>query len=123
LIKNLESIQSAAMLHDLCVGKTGTITKGDMNVAKYQIGDAYQLIHEHDRDTNPEQFNTRLEINHEHRDFIIESLINNTDVRIEMNDKEFKYEPKGSSLEVGLIKFLIDNEIDVPNRFIQRNKF
>lgn len=49
--------------------------------------------------------------------------MNNTDVSIEMNDKEFKYEPKGSPLEVGLIKFLIDNDIDVPNRFIERNKF
>jgi len=35
LIKNLESVQSAAMLHDLCVGKTGTMTKGKMNVVKY----------------------------------------------------------------------------------------
>ena len=35
LIKNLESIQSAAMLHDLCVNKTGTITKGKMGVSKY----------------------------------------------------------------------------------------
>lgn len=33
LVKNLESIQSAAMLHHLCVGKTGTITKGKMSVA------------------------------------------------------------------------------------------
>jgi magnesium-transporting ATPase (P-type) len=40
-----------------------------------------------------------------------------------MNDKEFKYEPKGQAVEVGLVKFLIDNEIDVPNRFIERNKF
>lgn len=53
LIKNLESIQSAAMLHDLCVGKTGTITKGDMNVAKYQIGDAIQSVNEHDHENDP----------------------------------------------------------------------
>lgn len=37
MIKNLESIQSAAMLHDLCIGKTGTITKGSMNVERYQL--------------------------------------------------------------------------------------
>jgi P-type E1-E2 ATPase len=54
LIKNLESIQSAAMLHDLCVGKTGTITKANMNVSKYQIGDAYTLVHEHNRDESLE---------------------------------------------------------------------
>lgn len=38
LIKNLESIQSAAMLHDLCIGKTGTMTKGKMNVSAFQLG-------------------------------------------------------------------------------------
>lgn len=32
LIKNLESVQSCAMLHDLCIGKTGTMTKGKMKV-------------------------------------------------------------------------------------------
>ena len=26
LIKNLESVQTCAMLHDICVGKTGTLT-------------------------------------------------------------------------------------------------
>lgn len=38
LIKNIESIQSAAMLHDLCVGKTGILTTGKLTVRKYQIG-------------------------------------------------------------------------------------
>jgi P-type E1-E2 ATPase len=28
LIKNLEAIQTCATLHDICVGKTGTLTKG-----------------------------------------------------------------------------------------------
>jgi P-type E1-E2 ATPase len=37
LIKNLESVQTCAMLHDICVGKTGCLTKGRMNVAKFQI--------------------------------------------------------------------------------------
>jgi P-type E1-E2 ATPase len=32
LIKNLESVQTCAMLHDICVGKTGTLTKGRMTV-------------------------------------------------------------------------------------------
>jgi len=35
LIKNLESVQSCAMLHDLCISKTGTITKGDLEVHKF----------------------------------------------------------------------------------------
>jgi len=35
LIKNLESVQTCAMLHDICVGKTGTLTEANMSVAKY----------------------------------------------------------------------------------------
>jgi Ca2+-transporting ATPase len=35
LIKNLESIQTCAMLHDICVSKTGTLTKGNLSVAKF----------------------------------------------------------------------------------------
>jgi P-type E1-E2 ATPase len=38
LIKNLESVQTCAMLHDICVGKTGTMTKGRMKVVKFQLG-------------------------------------------------------------------------------------
>lgn len=39
LIKNLESVQTCAMLHDVCVGKTGTLTKGRMNVVKFHFAD------------------------------------------------------------------------------------
>ena len=39
LIKNIDSIQTCAMLHDICIGKTGIITKGIMNVTKYHICD------------------------------------------------------------------------------------
>jgi len=30
LIKNLEAVQTCSMLHDICIGKTGTITYGIM---------------------------------------------------------------------------------------------
>jgi P-type E1-E2 ATPase len=39
LIKNLESVQTCAMLHDVCVGKTGTLTKAKLRVASYQVCD------------------------------------------------------------------------------------
>lgn len=35
LIKNVESVQNCASLHDICVGKTGTLTEGDLHVASY----------------------------------------------------------------------------------------
>lgn len=39
LIKNIESVQTCAMLHDVCVSKTGTITRGVLAVKAYQICD------------------------------------------------------------------------------------
>lgn len=37
LIKNLEGVQNCAMLHNVCVSKSGTITKEQMNVLGYHI--------------------------------------------------------------------------------------
>ena len=108
------------MLHDICVGKTGTLTEANMSVAKYQICDQVQT-YDNDAENDPDYFNTRLEIHEDMKTIIRECIISNTDVRIETNEEEVRYEPKGQALEVGLIQFLIDNEEDVPNMFIQRN--
>lgn len=35
LIKNVEAVQKCAILHDICVAKTGTLTEGDLHVATY----------------------------------------------------------------------------------------
>lgn len=37
LIKNIESVQTCALLHEICVGKTGTLTEGRMKVASMQF--------------------------------------------------------------------------------------
>ena len=47
------------------------------------------------------------------KDLIKEAIVSNTDVRIEANDEEIKYEPKGEAIEVGMIEFLMDNDEDV----------
>lgn len=121
LIKNLESVQTCAMLHDICVGKTGTLTESNMSVAKYQICDQVQT-YDNDAENDPDYFNTRLEVHEDMKTIIRECIISNTDVRIETNEAEVKYEPKGQALEVGLVQFLIENEEDVPTMFIQRNQ-
>ena len=48
--------------------------------------------------------------------------MSNTDVRIEANDEDYTYEPKGQAIEVAMIEFLMDNEEDVQNIFINRNR-
>ena len=90
LIKNVESIQTCAMLHDVCVGKTGSITTSDMKVAKFQISDNHQVI-----ENQINKFSTIGDISADLRTIIVESIISNTDVRIETNDEECMYVPKG----------------------------
>lgn len=51
LIKNLEAVQTCAMIHDLCIGKTGTITRGEVTVEKYQAFEKKDLISHHNTDT------------------------------------------------------------------------
>lgn len=112
------------MLHDICVGKTGTLTKGELSVRKYQIGDQIST-HDNDRiNDNPHNFRYRLQILPEFKQLINECIYSNSDVRIESNDdeKSFMYEPKGQALEVGLVQFLLDNEEDVPQIFNDRNR-
>jgi len=123
LIKNLESVQTCAMLHELLISKTGTLTKGKLDVVKYQLFN--QGTVSNDSDKFPDSFNKELGISNELKDIVKETIISNTDVRIECNDKGSTpfYEPKGQELEVGLIQFLMDNEEDVTNMFINRNRF
>lgn len=63
LIKNIESVQVCALLHEICVGKTGTLTKGEMHVRSYQlIGD--KTVHENKWD-DPKymtHFNRRMKV-------------------------------------------------------------
>jgi len=57
LIKNLESIQTCATLHDICVGKTGTLTKGELHVTKIQLTNNMQVT-ENEREEYPNSFNS-----------------------------------------------------------------
>lgn len=112
LIKNLESIQTCATVHDICVGKTGTLTKGKLSVAKYQLCNYFQT-YDNDRESFPKGFKEHDGIDERLKDLIKEAIVSNTDVRIEANDDLMKYEPKGEVIEVGMIEFLMDNDEDV----------
>lgn len=110
------------MLHDICVGKTGTLTQAKISVKSYQITDLKRSIENNTLDY-PTFFNTELEIQPELKQIIKECVISNTDVRIETDNKECTYIPAGQALEVGLIQFLMDNGEDVQNIFVNRNKY
>lgn len=122
IIKKLESIQTCAMLHDVCVGKTGTLTEAKVQVQSYQIANERRAI-ENDTDNYPTFFNTELEIDDQLRQILKEAIISNTDVRIETDNENCKYKPAGQAIEVGLIQFLMDNGEDIQNIFINRNRY
>ena len=97
LIKNLESVQTCAMLHDICVGKTGTLTTGKMNVTKFQFGNNYHKVHSNDPDSVSSSYfsSKQFDCPDHMKDIITESIFANTDVRIEIDEKEYKYVPMG----------------------------
>ena len=65
-----------------------------MHVAKIQLTNNFQ-VSDNDREVNPDAFNSQHEINNQLKDLVKEAIVSNTDVRIEANDEEYKYEPKG----------------------------
>ena len=86
LIKNLEAIQTCATLHDICVGKTGTLTTGDMRVAKFHFCDNVKSLF----NSKPDSFNEEESIHPQLKDLIKEAIVSNTDVRIENKDDSEK---------------------------------
>ena len=56
------------------------------------------------------------------KDLVRESIIANTDVRIEIDNEEYNYEHRGQAIEVGMIQFLVDNKEDLNQSFIDRNQ-
>ena len=109
LIKNLESLEISGTLIDIMTGKTATLTEGEMRIGSLYIGNSMQ-------DTD------NLELNHELNKIFQQCLILNTDARMEMDDDEHVFVPHGSPVEVGLLKFLIDNEVAVQEELVNRER-
>lgn len=109
LIKNLEALEISGSILDIMTGKTATLTKGEMKVEKLWAG---QSIHYVDS----------LELNIELSLFIQQAIILNTDARMEMNDEEHTYVPKGSGVEIALLNFLISNNFPVQDQLVSRER-
>ena len=109
LIKNTESLEISGTLIDIMTGKTATLTEGDMRVGSLYIGNSMQ-------DTS------NLELNHELNKTFQNCILLNTEARMEMGDDEHKYIPSGSPVEVGLLKFLIENEFPIQDELVNRER-
>lgn len=141
LIKNIESVQVCALLHEICVGKTGTLTKSEMHVKSYQLLND-KTVHENKFD-DPKymaHFNSRMKVvrnmdlsndavakaNDNIKGLIREAILANTDVHLEVDEGQNKetasYVAKGQALEVAMINFLMENGEDVYNLFNSQNQ-
>ena len=78
LIKNLESIQTCATIHDICVSKTGILTKGFLKVTRYHIqGKIHKNIEEN-------SFKSSDKISNYLKELIIETIISNCEICLEI---------------------------------------
>jgi magnesium-transporting ATPase (P-type) len=112
LVRNLNSPEVMGRVDEICTGKTGTLTSGEMKVNQFYSQSL--LIRNTRKNTlfNCELFPEVIEL-------VKESIIYNTDARIEMDDKAF-YVPVGQGTEVGLIKFLQDAEVPVQDMITKK---
>lgn len=102
-------------IHHVCVGKGSTLTTGDMQVAKWVFNRTT---------TNAKNQGFRhYDINeHVKNKLIKQAIVLNNTCRIKMDEDDAKYVVEGSSYEKCMLNFLFDNEYDVPQELISREK-
>ena len=118
LIKNLQAVQTCSMLHDVCIGKTGTLTSGDLTVSKYALGESMKA-EKHDKG-HPSV--TKQGISTDMLDIMLQAIIGNSEARFEPDTETLTYQARGNPIDVAMLKFLWDNNTDVYETIIQREK-
>ncbi len=105
LIKELKVPEVSARIQEILIGKTGTLTTGDLSVTHFYIcGEPRENLRSNTI------YNIRL------KDHILtlleDSIIYNNEARMEINDDSC-YEPVGNNTDVALLKFLQDAGVPV----------
>lgn len=104
LVKQLDAPEKMGEVNEILVGKTSTITTGDMKIGQFLC---------EDKQIKNTRKNTLLhcELSKTTIELIKESILFNCTARIEMDATT--YVPVGNPTEVGLLKFLQDADIPV----------
>ena len=111
LVKKLEACESMGYITEICTGKTATLTKNDMSVARIFIGEEMVINRNLDSLTTSGLSNELLDV-------LKCCIIHNCDSRIEMSD-DAKYIPTGNGTEIALLRLLTDNEIAIQDLFLK----
>lgn len=104
LVKELDAPEKMGEVNEILVGKTSTITTGEMKVAHFLCEDKQIKNSRPDTLLNCELSEITIEL-------IKESILFNCSARIEMDHSH--YIPVGNATEVGLLKFLQNADIPV----------
>lgn len=104
LVKELDAPEKMGEVNEILVGKTSTITTGEMKIAQFLCEDKQIKNTRKNTLLHCELSNITLEL-------IKESILFNCSARIEMDATT--YIPVGNPTEVGLLKFLQDADIPV----------
>jgi magnesium-transporting ATPase (P-type) len=113
LVKKVEAPETLGYIREICTGKTATLTKNDMTVNKFYTAGS---IYDH-------RENSLLEsgINEKVVEIVKDCIILNCDARIEMSE-DAKYSPEGNGTEVGMLRFLQDNNLEVQDLLAKRHR-
>ncbi len=111
LVKKMSSVETLGHIRDICTGKTATLTQNDQHVRKFYTG-------ERQFDFGDKKLN---DVNEELKNIIVDSIIYNTDARVEMSEDGY-FEPVGNGTEVALLRFLQENELPVHTLLTQRQR-
>ena len=114
LIKELKVPERSARIQEILIGKTGTLTTGDLKVANFYICGV-----DRENQRNNSLYNVKIP-NHA-LDLIEDSIIYNTEARMEINDQSC-YEPLGNNTDVSLLKFLQNAGVPVHNLVKEKAK-
>ena len=92
-------------IEEICCGKTGTMTTGNMKVAQFHL-EKNEIIKNTRKNTL-----LNCELSERALSLVQESIMYNCESRIEMD--KTTYQPVGNSTEVAFLRFLQDAEIPV----------
>jgi magnesium-transporting ATPase (P-type) len=108
LIKEIDALEKCGMLNDIFTGKTGVLTKSEMNVEQFYAGGSNHAAR-------------KAEVNQDLIQRIESVIILDSNARLDINDEKLKYEPAGNEVEVAMLNFLFDNDTDVPAKLQFKN--
>jgi magnesium-transporting ATPase (P-type) len=104
LVKNIEAPETLGFIREICTGKTATLTENNMNVNQFfTAGRTYDNRADNNGE-RPQPLNSPR-LNQRIAEIIKDTIILNTDARIEMSPEGF-YEANGNGTEVAMLRFL-----------------